>query len=152
VRLSMLVARECGPEVGYASLKIPGNCGLSALWTSAPAMNGMRKVARDWVRVLERLTARQDLRFLNVASLGGGPGPQASDPSDTRLVPRLLRRVASSAIGRLRAPPLGSRLCPAVSSASHAARGAMSISWVCGLSGGSTLDPNLVIVRGATSG
>ena len=64
VHLSMLVAGVCAPEVGYASFNIPGNCGLSTVWNSARAMNGLQKVARDWVRVLERLTGRQDLRFL----------------------------------------------------------------------------------------
>ena len=64
VRLSMLVARVCAPELDSAALRIPGNCGLSTLWTSARAMHGTQKVARDWVSLLERLTGRQDLRCL----------------------------------------------------------------------------------------
>jgi hypothetical protein len=63
VHLSVLVARVCAPEIDYASLRIPGNCGLSTLWTSARAMNGSRQVGRDWVDLLERLTGRHDLRF-----------------------------------------------------------------------------------------
>ena len=57
-------ARMC-PRIGLRlRCDIPGNCGLSTLWTSARAMHGTQKVARDWVGLLERLTGRQDLHLL----------------------------------------------------------------------------------------
>jgi hypothetical protein len=65
VHTRTLVMRELLPLLGRAHLSKPVDSSLSSFWWQGTrALNGTRALARDWVQVLERLTLRDDLRFL----------------------------------------------------------------------------------------
>jgi transcriptional regulator with XRE-family HTH domain len=60
-----LIVRELGPLLRTARLSGPTIGGLSSFWwAEARTLNGTRTQAQDWVRALEALTLRNDLRFL----------------------------------------------------------------------------------------
>ncbi len=62
-----LVVHELLPLLGRAHLSKPVNSSLSAFWRAdTRALNGMRTLARDWVKALETQTGREDLRFLTM--------------------------------------------------------------------------------------
>lgn len=67
VSLRTLMKQELLPLLKRDYLSNPFGNSLSAFWMEAArALNGTGLLARDWVRGLERLTLRTDLRFLTL--------------------------------------------------------------------------------------
>jgi hypothetical protein len=67
VRTRTLVVHELLPHLNRQHLSKPGNNSLASFWVKdSRALNSIRTLARDWVRVLEKLTGRRDLRFLTL--------------------------------------------------------------------------------------
>ena len=67
VSVRALVFHEVAPLLGRPRLTKTVNNGLSTFWVrEAQALNGTRTLAQDWVRILESLTLRNDLRWLTL--------------------------------------------------------------------------------------
>jgi hypothetical protein len=64
----ILMSRELASVVEKPYLSSSASMGLRALFNRAHALNGTGDMAGDWVEALEKLTLRNDLRFLTLLS------------------------------------------------------------------------------------